>query len=553
MKKSWLHLAMSKRPFFILIGILLVAAVLRFYQLTTIPPSLEWDEVATGYDAYSILKTGRDQYGNFLPLTIRSLDDYKPPLYTYLTVASIAVFGWNDFAVRFPAAFLGVLAILTTYGMVQILFSNSKLALLATLFLAISPWHVNFSRLALETNSTIFFTTAAVWAFLLGLKKSWFLPISAILFGLNLFLYHNARVFVPLLGLTLLILYFKELTKHKIALVISLVIICIFLIRLIPIATSIEGQMRFNGTSIFSTATPLEIDEAKKMYAGWRVIDNQNGLSLYGTLFHNQYVLFGLRLFHNYLTHFDPNFWVFTNDYPRHHVPEMGVIYFVDLPLFFIGLYFLIRNGNKKALVLFAAWMFFAPIAAAVTRDVPHALRVELMLPMFQIAIAFGVVGLLNLLKSKKNWRSFLILTLASFYFLNVSFFLHKFLFHYGRETSKYWQYGRREAALFTDSIKENYAKVIVSTKLEQPHMFFLYYLKYDPAKYLQEGGTASGGWAEDRNKFDKYQFKPISYGEMSDGNTLFVGLSSEFPPSSQILKKIYYLSGEEAIWVVAG
>ncbi len=87
---------MSKRHLVILAGILLVASSLRFYKLTEIPPSLEWDEAATAYDANSILRTGRDQYGNFLPLSFRSIDDYKPPLYTYLTSISIVFFGWND-------------------------------------------------------------------------------------------------------------------------------------------------------------------------------------------------------------------------------------------------------------------------------------------------------------------------------------------------------------------------------------------------------------------------------------------------------------------------
>jgi len=106
--------------------ILILAGILRFTNLAGLPPSLEWDEVATGYDANSILKTGKDQYGNFLPLTFRSLDDYKPPLYTYLTAISIWIWGWNDFAVRFTGAFLGTLAVLTTYGMMYMLFNKKS-------------------------------------------------------------------------------------------------------------------------------------------------------------------------------------------------------------------------------------------------------------------------------------------------------------------------------------------------------------------------------------------------------------------------------------------
>ena len=108
----------------ILIPVILLAAVLRFYQLGQNPPSLDWDETAHGYNAYSILKTGRDEYGYKFPLYFRSFDDYKPPIYTYLVVPAVAIFGLNDFAVRFPSAFLGVLAVLFTYLMVKELFTQ---------------------------------------------------------------------------------------------------------------------------------------------------------------------------------------------------------------------------------------------------------------------------------------------------------------------------------------------------------------------------------------------------------------------------------------------
>ena len=106
----------------VLILILMLAAVLRFYQLGQIPPSLNWDEVSNGYNAYSILKTARDEHGNFLPLTFRAFGDYNPALSVYTLVPSIALFGLNEFAVRFPSALLGTLTVLLTYLMVKQLF-----------------------------------------------------------------------------------------------------------------------------------------------------------------------------------------------------------------------------------------------------------------------------------------------------------------------------------------------------------------------------------------------------------------------------------------------
>lgn len=544
---------MSKSVVVILVSILCLSAFLRFYRLASLPPSLEWDEVATGYDAYSILKTGKDQFGNFFPLTFRSIDDYKPPLYTYLVTVSIAIFGWNDFAVRFPAAFMGVLAVLTTYAMTYELFRRRKLALLSSLLLAISPWHVNFSRLALETNSTIFFTTAGIWAFFIGLKNGKFLILASVFFGLNLYLYHNARVFTPLIGIVLLFFYAKEIWKHQKYMIVSAVIVAIFVIRLIPIMFSIEGQMRFIGTSIFTPDIPLETYKEKQQYISWKKDDNNNGEELLGKVFHSEKVFFALKILKNYISHYNPSFWLFTDDYKRHHVSGMGLLYFPDMPFIYIGLFFLFKQNHRRSVFLLLLWFLFAPISAAVTRDVPHALRSVIFLPTFQIFISIALIGLFDRLKQKKYTKIFSFTFIIFLYVLNNAFFLHQYFVHFAKDTSQEWQYGRREAALFADTVKDKFDQIIVSTKLEHSNLFFLYYLKYDPIKYLQEGGTNSGGWAEQRNKFDKYLFKQFSYEEMKDGKTLFIGEPNEFTTGVVPLKKIYYLDGKEAIWIVEG
>src|SRR3989344_4753279 len=115
-----------------IILILLLAAALRFIQLGKNPPGLYWDEVSLGYNAYSILKTGKDEHGEFLPLArFKAFGDYKPPGYIYATVPSIALFGLNEFAVRFPSALAGVFMVWLTYLLIKELFSNHKLAALS--------------------------------------------------------------------------------------------------------------------------------------------------------------------------------------------------------------------------------------------------------------------------------------------------------------------------------------------------------------------------------------------------------------------------------------
>src|SRR3989344_3343084 len=102
--------------------ILILAAILRIWQLGSLPPSLTPDEVALGYNAYSILKTGRDEYGKLLPVVFKSFGDFKPGLYVYWTVPFVAIFGLNEFGTRIPSAVAGIISVYLLYLVLQKLF-----------------------------------------------------------------------------------------------------------------------------------------------------------------------------------------------------------------------------------------------------------------------------------------------------------------------------------------------------------------------------------------------------------------------------------------------
>src|SRR2546423_2218531 len=92
----------------LLFAIVILSAVLRLYQLGAVPISPDWDEAALGYNAYSIMQTGRDEFGTLLPVVLRSFDDYKPALYTYLIIPFIPFFDLTVLAVRLPSALFGI-------------------------------------------------------------------------------------------------------------------------------------------------------------------------------------------------------------------------------------------------------------------------------------------------------------------------------------------------------------------------------------------------------------------------------------------------------------
>ena len=373
-----------------LFAILVLATFLRFYHLGTNPPSLDWDETAHGYNAYSILKTGRDEYGYKFPLSFRSFDDYKPPIYTYLVVPSVAAFGLNDFALRLPSATLGALAVFFTYLMVYELFKKKEIALLAAFFLAISPWHLQFSRVAFETNSATFWSVLGTWAFLKGIQNQQFkftawMSLAALAFGANLFMYHNARVFIPIYSLMLMFLFRKTLLENKKYLLAPALIAIICVLILVPIITSISGQLRYKGTTIFADVSPRY--KASELIAQ----DEQSGQLTLGKLFHNRRFVYIPILIDNYLSHFRPNFLFTTADMERHRAPQMGLMYLWDIPFILTGIYFLIRkNFDLKSKIIIFWWFLIAPIASSVTWGVPHSLRSEIYLPTYQIFIVYN-------------------------------------------------------------------------------------------------------------------------------------------------------------------
>lgn len=165
---------------FVLGLIILLALLLRIIGISLHPPGFTPDEASFGYDAYSLLKTAKDQWGEPWPITSRSFGDFKLPLYTYLTIPSVTVFDFNEFAVRLPNALFDTLSILVTYLLANRLFGSTRIGILASLLLAISPRHISLSRGAFEASLTTFFMPLGVFAFLKEVKKPRWILISAL-------------------------------------------------------------------------------------------------------------------------------------------------------------------------------------------------------------------------------------------------------------------------------------------------------------------------------------------------------------------------------------
>jgi 4-amino-4-deoxy-L-arabinose transferase-like glycosyltransferase len=538
-----------RKEYVVLIFIFLLAVFLRFWQLGQNPPSLNWDEVSIGYNAYSILQTGKDEYGKFLPLIFRSLDDYKQPVYPYLTLISEYFFGLTPFAVRFTSALLGSLTILVMYFFVKELIENKKVALLSSFFLCILPWHIQFSRTAIEANVGLFFLILGALALLISLKKqSWLLPISVVLFAISMYSYLSFRIIAPLIGFSFFIAYFKKIVKNKIPLIIATVIVCFTLSVLIVDTFFQKGLTRFNGSSVFDHF-PEKYEQAKSEMN----YDAKLKINLLRRILHDSPIMTSLDLVERgYLTHFSADFLFFYLDQKHHDAPNVGLLYLWMLPFIPLGTYILFTK-NKKVTIILISWILISPLPASVTWDIPHAIRSITMLIPLQILTAIGVVSFFNYIFRKKMFISlFTLFVFTVFVLFGLITFLHQYFVHLPHEKSENWVYGREELTKYLNKQKNNYKKVVISTRLEWPYIFLLFYSAYDPKKYLASGGTISGGWGEEGNHYDKYEFHKFSYGtDKITGSVLYVGLPGEFPSNASPIKIIYYLDGKPAIYLV--
>lgn len=543
-----------------LIIIVFIAAFLRLYQLGHVPISLNWDEVSLGYNAYSILTTGRDEYGDFLPIVLRSYDDYKPALYAYFTIPFVAVLGLTEMAVRLPSAVAGIIAVVLVYFLILEILSHKKvnildrfipaeyIALTASFLLAISPWHIQFSRIAFESNVGLTLNILAFLLFLKGLRKNFLLPIAFFVAAANIHVYQSERVFSPLLIIVLSIIFYKNLLKIKKWVFASIIVAIIAALPLlIYVATDSNALLRAKGVSVFSQQSSVERSASKLLH------DEVTG-NFIGKVIDNRRVDFAKATVAGYISHFDLNWLFITGDIARHHAPSMGLLYLFELPFLLIGIYLLVfLKIDHKYKLAFFAYFLLVPVPASITSGVPHAVRTLNFAWTWELFIALGIVAtVVFVTKQRKRGVSFVFKSLlclyAVFAIFNFLYYLNQYFVQLNYFTAKDWLYGYKQAISYVDAIKDNYDTIVVENEVpfDQSYMFYLFYLKVDPSYYQSLGGTASGGFLEQHRGFYNFVFKPVKIAP--EGKVLLVGRPGDMTDGQKIKKIIYLPDGTPAI-----
>lgn len=525
-----------------LVGIVFIACLFRFYQLGTNPPSLTWDEAAWGYNAYALGIDGRDEFGRFLPYDyLESFGDYKPPVYAYLDILPVKLFGLHAFATRFPSAFFGVLTVLITYFLVKKIFYTSRYkeayALFSSLFLAISPWHILLSRAAFEANVATFFIVCGVWLFLCGIQeKKWCLVLSFISFVLSVYTFNSARIVAPLLMLVLSFIFRKELFERKKAFFVAVIIACLLILPITEFLVSSQASLRFKEVNIFSDQSVIET-------ANQEIANDHN--ASWSKVLHNRRVLFGLSYMMHYFDNLSPLFLFIKGDgNPKFSTQDVGQMYIWDIVFFVLGILILFKKKEGYYFVI-PLWLLLGIIPAATARETPHALRTEVTLPTFQIFTAYGFVFVHTILRQNVWLRTLLFFLL----FFNVSYFSYTYFIHYPKDYAAEWQYGYEQSIAYVQSVKDRYGGIFMTQALGRPYIYYLFYTKENPNIFRATAKIQRDPFGFVHvNGYGKYLFGSAVRTAAQTKKTLFIDNPQDVPSSARKQKTFYMPDGTKSL-----
>lgn len=526
---------MNKKTIFVLIIISLLSLFLNTFKKKDAPPSFNADEAAFGYNAYSIAETGKDEYGTPLPVRLKSFGDYKMPLYSYLSVPFVKVFGLSENSVRLLNTLLAFLMPFAMFALVKEFFDDDKKALLAALLVDLSWGLLSISRQAHEAYLSVFLTILTLLFFVRLSKKITNSNTALFLISilLMLFSYQSSRIFVGVF-FVITIFYFLKKKGGK-----QLVTSLILIILLFGITDIVYRPKRLG--NLFFTNTPgftMKINELR-YEGGSRVIYNK--LSVGKKEFINSYAKY-----------FSPQFLFIEGDEnPRFGFVDMGPITAFEYLFLFIGIYFLFKKKEKYRNLLLI-FLFISPVSGALSWAGTSLTRSLFFFIPILTLVSYGVIELYRVVP-KKYSLLFLFAVVAiqgSLLFYTWDFYFN----HFPKRATviRGWQSGYRDLASFVKDNYENYDRFYITKKNGQPYIFLLFYLKYPPEKYQRQAQLSSPdeyGFGQ-VEQFDKFIFSTNA--DKNARKSVLIGYPEDFAGMNVNESKIKKIKKgtEEIFWI---
>lgn len=487
----------------VLLLILLVAFLLRIINVTNNPPALYGDELTMLLDVNSILHTGYDQTGKFLPLNF-TMGGGRPVGYGYFSIPLVIIFGPGVLGVRLLSVFSGLGIVFLIYVLGRILFS-SRVGLLAAFLMAISPWDLSMSRAGFETHFGLFLALVMVTLLLSG-KKMWFVTLSALSFGISINTYSTYKLTLPLfLPILFWFTDFKEkirISKYRLYLIAAGSILLFFLMLLTYQIFLNNSESRFLDQNIFAN-NDIETSINQKLRENK---DFGLGNSILGKIISNKYWEYGSLITKNYLNSFSMDFLFITGDKnPRHNMASSGSLYLVELITILFGFAYLVKKENLRRFALIGSWLIIGPLPAALLND-PHALRSSFMLPSLILVSSLG----LSYVWSFRNYKTGKLLLSVIFIGLLFQFIfvVRNLYFINPNKFSGFWAYPARKAAELVIQNQKKYDYIFLSSRIDDIEFAYPVYGNISPTMILDQN--------KNQTQIGEYKFK--KYGNVYIG-----------------------------------
>ena len=522
--------------------------------------------------------TGRDEYGDVLPLAFRALGEFKRPAYVYAALPSVGLLGLTPFSVRLPAALAGTLAVPALYALARLLLKDRRAALLAAGMLAVSPWHLQFTRAAREASllvpAVILFALALLWVLRESTQRldgaswkprqTWGLVAAAMAALLALYSDPVALALVPLVGAVLVRAHWDQVTRlPRQTLTIALVVLAV---GLVPIGMQLlDGRAQTRQGSVLDSPLVTQISEARVAR------DRADGAPWVLQL---PVAVAARQAVDNYLVHFSPRF-LFTRGDPdwRNHSADSGQLLLWDLPLLLAGTLALVRGRHSPAMQVVGGWLLVAPLPATFGEQAPDALRSIGMVPALYLLAAAGFPALWEWVHNlgqgpRDRWLrvpgSVLGPTWLGVLGVSIGLYLYGYYALYPVEHAREWNAGYLEgyreakALVEGDASGGRYSRVVIPEEMGHSYVYALFGTQYDPARYLEQGGsrvdaTYAGYPAPGPMTFAPFEVRSVDWRtERHDPSVLYVTEGGSRPPAgTAVVYVTKALDGRDAIQLV--
>jgi len=439
----------------LLLIILLVCFLLLSYKIDQVPNAVYHDEATTGVNAYSILKTGKDEYGKTFPLAFRFFGSYTPPLYTYLTVIPISILGLNEFSVRIISVLAGVLMLLVVFRFLnQTNLINKKIAYLLLLLFIITPWNFFFSRTGYEIYLGFSLFSLGSLFCLYGLNNRMALIAGFSILSISTYASHPQMYSAPVFILGFLILFVKKFDIKN-----------IFTGLFIALLIQIPHLLLLNTSAFINKGDLFYMQE---------IVQNSQKIPL--PFFISIPLSFLFSFSARIISYFSPHALFFISDPDlQRSIPELSVFYNWMVIPYLTGIYMLIKNVKDNFVKFTILLILTTVLPASLTGDTFSTQRsLSLLLPLFLI-ICLGLSFIYEKIGTKLFLPCFSILFLISWILLWRSYFVLL-----PAERFKAWGFGYKEIAKFiSENPNENFLVEQIEDKPSYIELAF--FLKTDP------------------------------------------------------------------------